>query len=124
MEPVRRGSEPDGRASELAGRASDPAGNGRASELARRAFELPRWVSQPAGRVLVSSEPWTFWKGLGVSREGLGASWEPGRLEKENGERSLVCGGTIGHRPLRGRCLKSSKGRRRDGEKEDEKVKI
>ncbi len=59
-------------------------------------------------------EPWTIWKGLGVNCEGLGARWEPrkGTVEtdrerkRQNGA-FLVCGGTIGHCPLWGRCLKA-----------------
>ena len=61
------------------------------------------------------------WEGPGASWEGPGASWEAwsqlggpaerpggdGDRKRERKNRALpVCGGTIGHRPLRGRCPK------------------
>ena len=52
----------------------------------------------------------TSWEGPKASWEGLRASWEaPGRdggKQKNNGA-TLVCCGTIGHRPLLGCCPKS-----------------
>ena len=81
-EPVGRASEPAGRASEPAGRASEPAGS--ASEPAERA-------PKPAGR---ASEP--------GRRPGGGTE----KRERKKNRAFTVCGGTIGHRPLRGRCPK------------------
>ena len=72
--------------------------------------------------------PGASWEGPGACREGPGAclegpgaSWEAwsqlggpaerpgGGTETERQNRALpVCGGTIGHRPLRGRCPKST----------------
>ena len=88
MEPAGGALEPAGMASEPAGRALEPAG--RALEPAGRALE-PAW------------RPEASW-------EGQLRGWE-GRREKndDNNGALLVCGGIIGHHPLRGRCPKSKK---------------
>ena len=87
--PHRRASgglEPAGRALEPAGRASEPAG--RTLEPAGRALE-------PAGR------PGASWEG---QLRGRGGGTETQR------KRALpVCGGTIGHHPLWGRCPTTTK---------------
>ena len=70
---------------EPAGRSSEPAG--RASEPAERA-------PKPAGR---ASEPGGRPRGEGGTEK---------KERKKNNEAFIVCGGTIGHRPLRGRCPK------------------
>ena len=86
LEPAGRALEPAGRASEPAGWTLEPAG--WALEPAERALE-------PAGR------PGASWEGQLRGRGG-------GRRQKKNNGAFIVCGGTIGHRPLRGRCPKSS----------------
>ena len=92
LEPAGRALEPAGRASEPAGRTPDPAG--RSLEPAGRALE-------PAGR------PRASWEGQPRSRGGGG---DGGKTQRERKNRALpVCGGTIGHRPLRGRCPKTRK---------------
>ena len=88
LEPPGRALEPAGRASEPAGRTPGPAG--RSLEPAGRALE-------PAGR------PGASWEGQLRGRRG-----GDGDRQTDRKNRALpVCGGTIGHRPLRGRCPKT-----------------
>ena len=87
------------RVSERAGWASDTAG--RTSEGAGRAPDGAGWTSVPVGRAL---EP------AGRAPESAGRAPEPagdGKKKKRKINRALpVCGGTIGHCSLRGRCPK------------------
>ena len=90
MESARWASELAWRASEPAGRVLDPVG--KASEQARRASEEASALGEP------TKSSW----------ESLRARWEA-RGDEEKREKNvafLVCGGTIGHRPLRGHCPK------------------
>ena len=116
MEPAGRASELAWRASEPAVRAPEPAG--RALEPSERTLESARRVSGPAGRALMPVErllepaeralkpaerALETWEGqLGAPGGGTETERE---TDRQNGA-FLVCGGTIGHRPLRGRCPK------------------
>ena len=115
MEPARRALEPAGRASEPAERTLNPAGRAlepaarvseqvrRALEPAGKALEPAERASEPARRVLEpAGRPGASWEG---QLRGRGGTETDRQTEREN--RALpVCGGTIGHRPLRGRCPK------------------
>ena len=98
LEPAGRALEPSGRALEPAGRVSEqargaPEPDGRALEPTERASELAGRALEPARR------PGANWEGQVRGRRG--------RREKKNNGALLVCGGTIGHRPLLGRCPKT-----------------
>ena len=92
-------------------RAPEPVG--RALEPGKLAVESAGRVAEAAGRVLKPAE-----RPPGASLNGSGVSWgafgsqlgglkPPGRNgDGENGA-FLVCGGTIGHCPLKGRCPKA-----------------
>ena len=87
-----------GRGMEQAGRALEPAG--RTLEPAERASEPAGRVLEPAGR------PGASWEG---QLRGRGGGRRQKERKKERKNRALpVCGGTIGHRPLRGRCPKTT----------------
>ena len=121
LEPAGRASEPAGRTLKPAGRALEPAGRvseqarralepaGRALEPAKRASEPARRALEPAGRALEpAGRPGASWEG---QLRGRGGGRRQTDRQKERKNRALpVCGGTIGHRPLRGRCPKSIHG--------------
>ena len=104
LEPAGRALEPAGRASEPAGRTLEPAG--RALEPAGRVSEQARRALEPAGRALEPAERASEPAGRALEpAERPGGTETERKREREN--RVLpVCGGTIGHRPLRGRCPK------------------
>ena len=115
--------EPAGRASELAWRALDP--DGKASEQVRRASKKAATLVGPRIKL---GETWSQLGGpqslLGGPQNQLGGPTKPaGRFSepggrppgKGGGQRQnrafIICGGTIGHRPLRGRCPKTNRNR-------------
>ena len=95
LKPADWASEPAGSTPDPAGRSLEPAG--RALEPAGKALEPAGRPLEPAGR------PGVSWEG---QLRGRGGTETDRQTDRKN--RALpVCGGTIGHRPLLGRCPKS-----------------